>query len=151
MPQEIGFKVVTIDEGDGPIKAIKDPGGRIMTTEQVDAIRQKQEADLAQATAARSNLLAQDRAATDQVVAQVKDGLTRQIAALDRQKADLTAALSKLEAKDEATIADVVKRTTDQLARRIDWIAAARDRSAQVLDQVAGKPANTPATPAKGN
>lgn len=151
MRQDVGFKVVTIDEGDGPVRAIKDPGGRIMTTEQVDAIRQKQEADLAQATDVRSKLLAKDLAATEQVVAQVRDGLARQIAALDRQRVDLTAALGKLEAGNEAAIADVVKRTADQLARRIDWIGAARDRSVQVLDQVAGKPVNTPATPGKGN
>lgn len=145
MPQEQGFKVVTIDEGNGPIKAIKDPGGRLMTSEQVEIIRQKQDADLAQANETRTKLLAKNRSATEQVVTQVKDGLVRQIAALDRQRADLAAALAKLEAKDESTIADVVKRSADQLARRIDWIGAARDRSVQVLDQVAGKPAKAAA------
>ena len=55
-----------------------------------------------------------------------------------------------MEAKDEGAIADVTKRTTDQLTRRIDWIGAARDRSAETLDQIAGKPAIAPATPATG-
>ena len=137
MPQDFGFKVVTLDEGDGPVKAIKDAGGRIVTAEQVDAIRQKQEADVAQISDLRDKLVAGDAAATAQIVGQVKDSLSRQLAMLDKQKADTAATLAKLEAGDATATADVVKRMTEQLARRVDLVAAARDRSVQMLAEVA--------------
>jgi len=150
MPQDFGFKVVTLDEGDGPVKAIKDASGRIVTADQVDAMRQKQEADLAQATDLHDKLAAGDPAATAQIVSQVKDNLTRQLAMLDKQKADMTATLAKLEAGDQAATADAVQRMTDQLSRRASLFAAARDRSVQMLTEVA--PAGvgvvvTPVTP----
>ena len=156
MPQDFGFKVVTLDEGDGPVRAIKDASGRIVTAEQVDAIRQRQEADVAQISDLRDKLVAGDTAATAQIVGQVKDSLTRQLAMLDKQKADTTATLAKLEAGDPAATADVVKRMTEQLARRVDMVTAARDRSVQMLAEVApagvdmsAKPTPvTPATPA---
>lgn len=154
MPQDFGFKVVTIDEGDGPVKAIKDAGGRIVTAEQVDAIRQKQEADVAQISDLRDKLVAGDVTATAQIVGQVKDSLARQLAMLDKQKADTAATLAKLEARDATATADVVKRMTEQLSRRVDMVTAARDRSAQMLTEVAPagvgiKPTPvTPATPA---
>lgn len=156
MPQDFGFKVVTLDEGDGPVKAIKDAGGRIVTAEQVDAIRQKQESDLTQISDLHDKLVAGDVTATAQIVGQVKDSLARQLAMLDKQKADTAATLAKLEAGDQAATADVVKRMTEQLSRRVDMVAAARDRSVQMLTEVAPagvgvgiKPTPvTPATPA---
>lgn len=147
MPQDFGFKVVTLDEGNGPVKAIKDASGRIVTAEQVDAIRQKQEADLAQVTDLRDKLVAGDTAATAQIVGQVKDGLTRQLAMLDKQKADTAATLAKLDANDAAAVSDVVKRMTEQLSRRIELVAASRDRSVQMLSEVASTQA-TPVPPA---
>ena len=137
MPQDFGFKVVTLDEGDGPVKAIKDPSGRIVTADQVDALRQKQEADLAQATDLHDKLVAGDAAATTQIVGQVKDNLTRQLAMLDKQKADMTATLAKLEAGDPTATAAAVQRMTDQLSRRAEMFTAARDRSVQMLAEVA--------------
>lgn len=137
MPQDFGFKVVTIDEGDGPVKAIKDAGGRIVTAEQVDAIRQKQEADAAQISDLRDRLVAGDVTATAQIVGQVKDSLARQLAMFDKQKADTAATLAKLEAGDQAATSEVIKRMTEQLARRVDMVMAARDRSVQMLTEVA--------------
>lgn len=159
MPQDFGFKVVTIDEGDGPVKAVKDAGGRIVTAEQVDTIRQKQEADMAQISDLRDKLVAGDPTAKAQIVGQVKDSLTRQLAMLDKQKTDTAATLAKLEAGDVAATADVVDRMTKQLGRRVDLVIAARDRSVQMLSEVApggvdgntkSKPVTpvTPATPA---
>lgn len=152
MPQDFGFKVVTLDEGNGPIKAIKDAGGRIISAEQVDTIRQKQEKDLTQISDLRDKLVAGDAAATAQIVGQVKDGLARQLALFDKQKADTAAALAKLQANDQAAVADVVKRMTAQLTRRVDMVAAARDRSVQMLAEITPPPAaatpTVPATPA---
>ena len=154
MPQNFGFKVVTLDEGDGPVKAVKDAGGRIVTAGQMEAIRRKQEADLVQVTHLRDKLVAGDAAATAQIVGQVKDSLTRQLALLEKQKADTAATLAKLEAGDQAATADVVTRMTEQLGRRVDMITAAQDRSVQMLTEVAGAGGGiktnpgTPATPA---
>ena len=153
MAQDFGFKVVTLDEGDGPVKVIKDAGGRLITAEQMATIRQKQDADVIQATDLRDKLVAGDAAATAQVVGQVKDGLSRQLALFDRQKADTAATLARLEASDPAAVGDVIKRMTDQLNQRVDMATAARDRSDQMLTQVAaasvGKSIDAaPATPA---
>jgi hypothetical protein len=159
MPQDFGFKLVTLDAGDGPVNAVMDTSGRVITAEQMDSIRQRQETDLAQVTDLRDKLAAGDATATAQVVSQYKDGLTRQLTVLDKQKTDAAATLAKLEANDAPTVADVVKRMADQVGRRVEMVTAARDRSVEVLAQIApdgvgvvvkpvGPAPVTPATPA---
>lgn len=140
MPQDFGFKIVTLDEGAGPVKAVRDASGRIVTAEQLDAIRERQETELAQVTDLRDRLAAGDAAAVGQATGQVRDGLERQVVMLEKQKADAAAALAKLQANDTAAVADVVRRTLEQLTRRVEMLAASRDRSAAMLAELAPDP-----------
>ena len=56
-------KIVTVDDGSGPVKAAKDAYGRLLSKEQVQAIRDKHQADLDQVTQVRDKLTAKDEAA----------------------------------------------------------------------------------------
>ena len=145
MSNDNGLKTVTVDEGSGPVKAVKDSAGRILTREQVAAIRDKQQADLDQITQLHGKLAAGDVAATTDVVAKFKDRLTLQLAMLDRQKAQTQDMLAKLNAGDAPTVSKVVGQMTQQLGRRVEMQTAARDKSAALLTQLDA--AATPAEP----
>ena len=139
MQRDDGAKVVTVDEGSGPVKVVKAPGGRLVTRDQVDAARQKQEADLGQVTQMRDRLVAGDADATAQVVAQVRDNLQRRAGALARQKEQLDQTLAKLKAGDAQATAQIVGQMVHRLSRRAQLVAAAKDRSAALLVELDAK------------
>ena len=129
-------KVVTVDEGGGPVKAVKDPGGRILSRDQMATLRDKQQADLEQVTQLRDKLTASDAAATADMVGQFKDRLTLQLAMLERQKTEMQATLAKLEANDAKTVATVVGQMVQRLNRQAEGMATARDRSVALLAEL---------------
>jgi hypothetical protein len=131
-----GLRTVTVDEGNGPVKAVKDGAGRILTREQVGMIRDKQQADLDRVTDLHGKLVAGDAAATADVVTQFKDNLTLRLAMLDRQKAQLQDTLAKLNAGDATATASVVDQMVQRLSRRAEGMSTARDRSAAVLAEL---------------
>ena len=81
-------KIVTIDEGDGPVKVVKDPGGRVITKEQVTKIRDKQQTDLQKVIDLRDKLQAGDAAAVAEVTGQVKDRVAKRLVLLARQQGE---------------------------------------------------------------
>lgn len=147
MAEQNDAKVVTVDEGMGPVKVVKDPGGRILSREQVAIIRDKQQADLEQVTQLHAKLTAGDAAATADVVAQFKDRLTLQLTMLDRQKAQTQEMLAKLNAGDAPTVSKVVGQMTQQLSRRVEGQTAARDRSAALIVQLDAAGVAVPTAP----
>lgn len=136
MSENNGLRTVTVDEGSGPVKAVKDGAGRILTRQQVAMIRDKQQADLDRVTELHGKLAAGDAAATAQVVTQFKDNLTLRLAMLDRQKEQLQDTLAKLSAGDTAATAGVVDQMVQRLCRRTEGMTTARDRSAAVLAEL---------------
>ncbi|MFB3894442.1 MAG: hypothetical protein ACE15C_20770 [Phycisphaerae bacterium] len=136
MRDEQEAKVVTVDEGDGPVKLVKDIGGRLLTREQMTLVRDRQQADLDQATDLHGKLTAGDPAATADVVGQVKDRIALQLAMMDRQKAELQATLAKLEAGDAGTVKTMVGQMIQRLARRAELATQARDRSTALLAEL---------------
>ena len=129
-------KIVTVDDGGGPVKAAKDSYGRLLTREQVQTIRDRQQADLDQVTQARDKLADHDDAATVGVVRQFKDRLAVQMTMIDRQKAQMQETLAKLEAGDSKTVETVVGQMVQQLATRVATLTQARDGSDALLAQL---------------
>jgi hypothetical protein len=129
-------KIVTVDDGGGPVKAAKDSYGRLLTREQVQMIRDRQQADLDQVTQARDKLADHDEAATAGVVRQFKDRLAVQMTMIDRQKAQMQETLAKLEAGDSKTVETVVGQMVQQLATRVATLTQARDGSDALLAQL---------------
>ena len=129
-------KIVTVDDGGGPVKAAKDSYGRLLTREQVQMIRDRQQADLDQVTQARDKLADHDEAATAGVVRQFKDRLAVQMTMIDRQKAQMQETLAKLEAGDGKTVETVVEQMVQQLATRVANLTQARDGSDALLAQL---------------
>jgi hypothetical protein len=129
-------KVVTVDEGSGPVKFVKDTGGRLLTKEQVAMVRDRQQADLDQATDLHGKLTAGDPAATADVVGQIKDRINLQLAMMDRQKVELQATLAKLEAGDAPTVRTMVGQMVQRLARRAELATQGRDRSTALLAEL---------------
>ena len=129
-------KIVTVDDGGGPVKAAKDSYGRLLTREQVQTIRDRQQADLDQVTQARDKLADHDEAATVGVVRQFKDRLAVQMTMIDRQKAQMQETLVKLEAGDSKTVETVVGQMVQQLATRVATLTQARDGSDALLAQL---------------
>ena len=138
MRQQDEAKVVTVDEGDGPVKLVKDTGGRLLSREQMTLVRDRQQADLDQATELHGKLTAGDAAATTDVIGQVKDRITLQLTMMDRQKTELQATLAKLEAGDAGTVKTMVGQMVQRLARRVELATQARDRSAALLVELDG-------------
>ncbi|HOQ61986.1 MAG TPA: hypothetical protein PKZ08_15275 [Vicinamibacterales bacterium] len=138
MRQQDEAKVVTVDEGDGPVKLVKDTGGRLLSREQMTLVRDRQQADLDQATELHGKLTAGDAAATTDVIGQVKDRITLQLTMMDRQKTELQATLAKLEAGDAGTVKTMVGQMVQRLARRVELATQARDRSASLLAELDG-------------
>jgi len=136
MPTRERPKVVTIDEGNGPVKVDKDSQGRVITKDQVTKIRDKQQADLAQATGLRDKLQAGDAAAVAEVTGEVKDRAAKRLVLLARQQQELQQQRSKLEAGDAQTTEQVVSRMIHRLTRRIERITALRDRSDALLSEL---------------
>ena len=135
-------KIVTVDDGNGPVKAVKDASGRLLSKEQVKALRDKHQADLDQVTQMRDKLAANDAATKTDVVGQFKDRLAVQLTMLDRQKAQMQDTLTKLNAGDAQTVTTVVGQMVQRLSRQAEGMAKARDRSAALLaelDAAAGK------------
>jgi len=129
-------KIVTVDDGSGPVKAAKDSYGRLLTRDQVQTIRDRQQADLDQVTQAHDKLAAHDETATANVVRQFKDRMAVQLTVLDRQKAQLQETLTKLEAGDGKTVETVVGQMVQQLATRVATLTQARDASDALLAQL---------------
>jgi len=142
MRQQDEAKVVTVDEGDGPVKLVKDTGGRLLSREQMTLVRDRQQADLDQATELHGKLTAGDAAATTDVIGQVKDRITLQLTMMDRQKTELQATLAKLEAGDAPTVKTMVGQMVQRLARRVELATQARDRSAALLVELGAAPGN---------
>jgi hypothetical protein len=140
--EEQEAKVVTVDEGSGPVKFVRDTGGRLLTKEQVAMVRDRQQADLDQATELHGKLTAGEPAAIADVVGQIRDRINLQLAMMERQKVELQATLAKLEANDAATVKTMVGQMVQRLARRAELATQARDRSTALLaelDAPAGK------------
>ena len=129
-------KIVTVDDGGGPVKAAKDSYGRLLTREQVQTIRDRQQADIDQVTQARDKLAANDEAARADVVRQFKDRLAVQMTMLDRQKAQTQETLAKLEAGDAKIVASVIDQMVQQLTNRADSITQARNASDALLAEL---------------
>ncbi len=129
-------KIVTVDDGNGPVKAVKDAAGRLLSKEHVKALRDKQQAELDQATQTRDKLAANDAATRTDVVGQFKDRLAVQMTMLDRQKSQMQDTLAKLDAGDAKTVAAVVAQMVQQLSRRVEGIQQARDASDALLKQL---------------
>ena len=136
MPRREQPRVVTIDEGAGPVKVIKDPAGRVITKQQITKIRDKQEADLEKVTDLRDKLQASDRAAIREVAGQVKDRAAKRLSLLARQQRDLESQRAKLEAGDTGATQEVVDQMIRRLSRRIEQFTAARDRSDELLAEL---------------
>jgi len=136
MPTRERPKVVTIDEGNGPVKVVKDSQGRVITKGQVTKIRDKQQADLAQATGLRDNLQAGDGAAVAEVTGQIKDRAAKRLALLAKQQRELEQQRSKLEAGDAQATDQIVHQMIRRLSRSIDRITEARDRSDALLSEL---------------
>ena len=128
MPERENPKVVTIDEGDGPVKVVKDHGDRIITKEQVGKIREKQQADLQKVTELRNKLQAGDRTATAEVAGEVKDQVARRLVLLARQQDELQRQQSNLETGDAKTTDEVVRQMIHRLSRRIERLTDAQGR-----------------------
>jgi hypothetical protein len=129
-------QVVTIDEGDGPVKVVKDPGGRVITKEQVTKIRQKQQADLEKVAELRDNLQAGDAEAVAEVTGQVKDRVAKRLVLLAGQHGKLQEQRSKLDAGDAATTDEVVGRMIHRLSRRIERLTEAQGRLDTLLAEL---------------
>jgi hypothetical protein len=138
-------KVVTVDEGSGPVKVVKDPGGRILSREQMALVRDKQQADLDQVAQLRDKLAANDAAATADMLGQFKDRLSLQLAMLDRQKGQMQDTLAKLEANDTKTVSTVLGQMVQRLSRQAEGMAKARDRSAALLAELDATAGTQPA------
>lgn len=129
-------KIVTVDDGNGPVKAVKDAAGRLLSKEQVKAMRDKQQAELDQVTQVRDKLSANDAATKTEVVGQFKDRLAVQMTMLDRQKSQMQDTLAKLDTGDAKTVATVVTQLVQQLSGRVEGIRQARDRSDALLAEL---------------
>jgi hypothetical protein len=129
-------KIVTVDDGSGPVKAAKDASGRLLSKEQVKALRDKHQADLDQATQVRDKLAANDEAAKADVVGQFKDRLAVQMIMLDRQKAQMQETLTKLDAGDGKTVDTVVGQMAQQLSHRVENLKQARDNAEALLSEL---------------
>lgn len=129
-------RIVTVDEGRGPQRVMKEPSGRILSREQVAMIRDRQQADLDKLSALKGKLDAGDAEAVAEAVGQVRQRLTQRLAMLDRQKAEMESTLARLDANDTEAVADVVGRTARQLAQRAEMISRSRDRSAALLAEL---------------
>lgn len=140
--------VVTVDDGTGPVAALKDANGRILTADQIQLIRDKQDADTAKVTQIKDQLVAGDSATTDLIVSQTRDELNRRLAMLERQRSEIQFTLDKLKAGDPTTTQDVVSRMVDRLTRRATLMTDARNRSDQLLTQVGKTVGATPVQPA---
>ncbi len=129
-------KIVTVDDGNGPVKAVKDAAGRLLSKEHVKALRDKQQAEIDQVTQVRDKLEANDAGAKADVVAQFKDRLAVQLTMLDRQKAQMQETLAKLDAGDAKTVASVIGQMLQQLTHRADNITQARNASDALLAEL---------------
>ena len=129
-------KIVTVDDGNGPVKAVKDASGRLLSKEQVKALRDKHQADLDQVTEARDKLAANDEAAKANVVSQFKDRLAVQMTMLDRQKVQMQETLTKLDAGDGKTVDTVVNQMAQQLSHRVENLKQARDNAEALLAEL---------------
>jgi len=129
-------KIVTVDDGNGPVKAVKDAAGRLLTKEHVKALRDKQQAELDEVTRVRDKLSVNDAATKAEIVGQFKDRLAVQLTVLDRQKTQMQETLAKLEAGDAQTVASVVGQMQQQLTRRADGLTQARHASDALLAEL---------------
>jgi len=136
MPKRERSQIVTIDEGDGPVKVVKQPSGQVVTKEQITKIRNRQAADLEKVTDLRDKLQASDRAAIREVAGQVKDRAAKRLSLLARQQRDLESQRAKLEAGDTGATQEVVDQMIRRLSRRIEQFTAARDRSDELLAEL---------------
>ena len=128
MPQEEAPKIVTLDEGDGPVKVVKDTSGRILTKDQLQLIRDRQQAELDKATGLHDKLAAGDEAAVTQITGQVKDQMVSRLGLLKRQQEELDQKQAALEAGDATAVEEVVGQMVKRLAGRIERLTAVRDR-----------------------
>jgi hypothetical protein len=129
-------KIVTVDDGSGPVKAAKDAYGRLLSKEQVKALRDKHQGDLDQVTQVRDKLAANDEAAKATAVSQFKDRMAVQLTMMDRQKAQMQETLAKLDAGDGKTIDTVVGQMAQQLSNRIEGLTQARDNAVALLAEL---------------
>ena len=136
MSNQNEIRIVTVDEGNGPVKAVKDSAGRLLSKEHVKALRDKQQAELDKVTQVRDKLSDDDAATKTEVVGQFKDRMAVQMTMLDRQKSQMQDTLAKLDAGDAKTVATVVAQMVQQLSRRVEGIQQARDRSDALLAEL---------------
>jgi hypothetical protein len=129
-------KIVTVDDGNGPVKAVKDGAGRLLSKEHVKALRDKQQAELDQVTQVRDKLAANDATTKTDIVGQFKDRMAVQMTMMDRQKSQMQDTLAKLDAGDAKTVASVVSQMVQQLSRRVEGIQQARNQSDALLAEL---------------
>jgi hypothetical protein len=128
--------IVSFDEGSGPVLAIKDATGRLITGEQIQLGRKHQEAEFTQVAMLKDKLTAGDAATIELVLGQMRDELTRRLAMLDQQRSELSRTLEKLTAREEQTVRNVLAQMKQRLERRVTLMQGALDRSGAILTQL---------------
>lgn len=130
------MRVATLDEGDGPVRVVRDAEGRIITRAQIAAVHARQDAEHRQVAELCEKLKSGDAAATAQVLGQVDARVQQRLVALARHRTELESTLAKLKAKEPKATADVLAGMTRRLERRAALLGEARDRTAALLSQL---------------
>jgi hypothetical protein len=128
--------IVSFDEGSGPMLAIKDATGRLITAEQMQLGRQHQEAEFTQVAGLKDKLTAGDAATIELVLGQMRDELSRRLAMLDQQRSELSRTFEKLTAREEQTVRNVLSQMKQRLERRVTLMQGSLDRSDAILTQL---------------
>jgi hypothetical protein len=128
--------IVSFDEGSGPVLAIKDATGRLITGEQIELGRQHQQTEFTQVATLKDKLAAGDAATVELILGQMRDELTRRLTLLDQQRSELSRTLEKLTAREEQTVRNVLAQMNQRLERRVTLMQGSLDRSDAILTQL---------------
>jgi hypothetical protein len=128
--------IVSFDEGNGPVLAVKDTAGRIITSEQIELGRRHQQDAYTQVATLREKLTAGDAATVELILGQMRDELTRRLSMLERQRDDLKSTLDKLAVREEQTVRNVLAQMNQRLEQRVTLMQGSLDRSDAILGQI---------------
>jgi len=118
-------------------KVVLAPGDRILRQDDLQALADKQQADIDAVAAAKAQLNAGDAEAVADLVLQTADRLQNRVQAT-RERADaLEVERGKLAGGDQPTIDNLVGKAVESMSRRITRLTAAKDRVADLLNQLA--------------
>jgi hypothetical protein len=128
--------IVSLDEGSGPVLAVKDAGGRLMTAEQIQLGRQRQFDSYSQVAALQDKLTAGDAATVELVLGQMHDEMTRRLSLLDSQRQELSTTLNKLASRDDQIVRNLLAQMNQRLTQRVSIMQGSLDRSDAILAQL---------------